>query len=116
MEIESRELPDSGAVVARLEGRFDAHLAPFVRQWIDAQFDERKNMLIIDLTQVNFVDSAALATLVHGLHQSRKREGDFLLVGLRQPVRIIFELTRMDKAFGIYPSAADAEASLRKHH
>lgn len=112
MQIESRVMPASGAVVALLHGRVDAHVASSVRSWIDNQFDHGNTTLMMDLSGVNLMDSAALVTLIHGLHLSRARHGEFLIVGLCPLVRVIFELTRTDRAFGIFPTVAEAEAFL----
>ncbi|MCW1968474.1 MAG: STAS domain-containing protein [Anaerolineae bacterium] len=88
----------------RLSGRFDAHETPQVRQ----KFTEHapKNALI-DLSGVTFLDSAALSTLVQAMKNCRERGGELTLANMPQPVRIIFELTRLDKAFNIV-NAPDA--------
>ena len=64
--------------------------------------------VVVDLSDVSFLDSTALSTLVQGLKRSRELNGDVRLCGLHQPVRMIFELTRLDKAFEIYISQEDA--------
>jgi anti-sigma B factor antagonist len=54
------------------------------------------------------MDPTALATLVQGMKHARQTGGDLHLCNLRRPVRIIFELTRLDQAFGIYPTEIEA--------
>jgi len=39
------------------------------------------------------------------------QDGDLYICGLQQPVRIIFELTRLDKFFEIFPAEEDAIAA-----
>jgi anti-sigma B factor antagonist len=63
---------------------------------------------VVDLEGVSFIDSTGLATLVQGMKRCREEQGDLYLVGLRQPIRIIFELTRLDKAFKIYGNLQEA--------
>lgn len=63
---------------------------------------------MVNLEQVNFVDSTALATLVQGMKRARQQGGDLYLAHLQPPVRMIFELTRLDKAFAIYASEEEA--------
>ena len=46
--------------------------------------------------------------LVQGMKRCRERDGDLRLCALQQPVRMIFELTRLDRAFEIYQSEEDA--------
>jgi anti-sigma B factor antagonist len=98
-----------GTPVLELAGRFDAHTVSQVKEWIVAQ-NVGKPYLVIDLYEVTFIDSAALATLVQGMKQCRERGGDLVLANLAQPVLIIFELTRLDQAFEIYESLSEAVA------
>ena len=65
---------------------------------------------VVNLGGVSFMDSAALATLVLAMKRCRQAGGDLRLCNLQQPVRIIFELTRLDKAFDIYASETEALA------
>lgn len=94
--------------VLRVSGRFDAFEAPAAREEIAAQLEAGVSHILVDLSKVNFIDSTALAILVQGMKNCRQAEGDLCLCGLQQPVRIIFELTRLDKAFVIYASCHDA--------
>ena len=110
MKMETKEL--DGTPVLELAGRFDAHTVSQVKDWIAAHIVERP-YLVIDFVGVTFIDSAALATLVQGMKQCRERDGDLVLVNLAQPVRIIFELTRLDQAFEIYESLPEAVADIK---
>jgi anti-sigma B factor antagonist len=94
--------------ILELNGRFDAHVVPPVAEWLEHISANDPAQVIIDLSRVNFVDSTALATLVKGMKRCRQQNGDLRLCCLQQPVRIIFELTRLDKAFEIYPDEDEA--------
>ena len=88
--------------VLELSGRFDSYVAPRVAEWLEKAAATPPAHIIVSLAEVNFVDSTALATLVQGLNRSRKQNGELHLCGLRQQVYMIFELTRLDKAFHIF--------------
>ena len=111
MNLESIVSTDFDHAVVELSGRFDAYEAPKVREWVDEQLTRDVSRLVVDLAAVTFIDSTALAVLVQGMKRSRQQGGDLVLCGLQQPVRIIFELTRLDKAFRIYATRADVFAS-----
>jgi anti-sigma B factor antagonist len=111
MNLESIVSTDFDYAVVELDGRFDAYEAPRVREWMDEQLTRGVARLIVDLEAVTFIDSTALAVLVQGMKRSRQQDGDLILCGLQQPVRIIFELTRLDKAFRIYGARDEALAS-----
>ena len=99
----------NGLPVLHLHGRFDAHEVEPVRVWLLEQVVLEKPKVILNLAGVNFIDSTALSTLVRGLKHCREKKGDLHLCELQQPVRVIFELTRLDKAFDIFPTEAEAE-------
>ncbi|GER89056.1 anti-sigma factor antagonist [Dictyobacter vulcani] len=95
--------------VLKLGGRFDAYAAPAVEKFLQKTMgDGRPRNLIVNLAQVNFVDSTALATLVIGMKHYRQQQGELLLCHLQQTVRIIFELTRLDSIFAIYATQEEA--------
>lgn len=94
--------------VLQLKGRFDAHEVEPVHAWLVDQVKAGGAKIIVNLEAVNFIDSTALSTLVRGLKLCREKSGDLHLCSLQQPVRVIFELTRLDKAFDIFPSEEEA--------
>lgn len=108
MNVKSSLLAEGGIGLLELEGRFDAYEEPQVRKWLDAQQAAGRAHLVIDLSGVNFIDSTALAALVRGMKLTREANGDLLLCALRQPVRVIFELTRLDRVFPIFANVDEA--------
>lgn len=109
MEITERHIDD--VRILELSGRFDTSTADSVLQWIDTMTETPPAKIVINMTQVSFVDSTGLSTLVQGTKQSRKQNGDLYICGLQQPVRIIFELTRLDNYFEIFSVEDDAVAA-----
>lgn len=99
----------SNVNILDISGRFDAHLAPRVVSWLDSVTASAPAQVVINLTGATFLDSAALAALVHGLKRCRQQGGDLRLCSLQQPVRIIIELTRINRAIDIF---ADEDAAL----
>jgi anti-sigma B factor antagonist len=108
MEVSSRVV--DGFTVLDLSGRFDAHTASAVNEALQEASSLAPAHIVVNLGGVSFMDSTALATLVQGMKRCRQAGGDLRLCNLQQPVRIIFELTRLDKAFDIYASEAEALA------
>jgi anti-sigma B factor antagonist len=98
-----------GVYILRLSGRFDAHEVPPLQQ----SLAHTGPQVVVNLQDVHFIDSTALAALVRGMKTAREAGGDLILCGLQKPVRIIFELTRLDRAFNIQP---DEAAALASHH
>lgn len=94
--------------VLRLRGRFDAHEVAPVAAWLAERVSAGRVRLVVNLDGVGFVDSTALGCLVQGMKRCRQGGGDLVLCSLRQAVRIIFELTRLDRAFSIRDTEEDA--------
>jgi anti-sigma B factor antagonist len=66
--------------------------------------------LVLDLTQVGFVDSSGLGAILSALRQANAAGGDIKLARLNRPVRVVVELTRMHRIFEIFESV-DAAVS-----
>ncbi|QPC84954.1 STAS domain-containing protein [Phototrophicus methaneseepsis] len=109
MEINHRTA--TGVDIIELSGRFDAYEVPHVVKWFDE--NPRASQVVVNLSGVGFIDSSGLSTLVKGLKRCRQNNGDLYLSELQQAVLIIFELTRLDKAFNIYEDEAAAIAAFK---
>lgn len=93
------------------QGRFEAYTIAPVRNWLDEH--QGAANIVVDLSGVTFLDSTALATLVQGMKHCRQQSGNLHLAGLQPSVKLIIELTRLDKAFGIYPDVATAVSAFK---
>jgi anti-sigma B factor antagonist len=94
--------------VLKLSGSFDIYAAKVVREWMNTATQLVPSNIVVDLSDVDFIDSTALATLIQGMKRARSNQGDIRLSGLRQPVRMVLELTRLDKMFEIYVGSEEA--------
>ena len=95
---------DGDAAVIALDGRFDAHEVDRFRAELDRVAAGGARHLSVDLDDVNFLDSSALAELVRGMKHARQEGGDLTLRSPSDPVRVILELTGLDRAFEITTS------------
>lgn len=68
---------------------------------------DKKQKLIIDLSNVEFVDSSFLGAIVSGLKKVTAIKGDIKILGLQPPVRAMFELTRLYKVFEVFDNKQD---------
>lgn len=63
---------------------------------------------VIDLQQVDFMDSAGLGTLIAVLKRITEAGGDMKIASLQKKPRMVFEITRAYKVFEIYDSVEEA--------
>lgn len=95
-------------VSVQVSGRFDAHgIADFDREVIPL-IDAGHPHVTVDLSEVEFMDSSALAALVRTLKATVACEGSMRLAGVSDAARIILELTRLDAVFELAGSASTA--------
>lgn len=100
---------DSTAVI--LEGRFDAHEAPHAATAFDTVLDGGQGNIDVSLTDVQFIDSTALAQLVRVMKRCKEEGGQFTLLNPSDPVLVILELTALDKAFNIVDTTSAEQAA-----
>lgn len=104
--------------ILELKGRFDTYTAGSVRQWLEevtaAAMSAEPTNIVVNLQGVDFVDSTALATLVQGVKTCRQHEGDLRLCEVQQSVRMVFELTRLDRFFEIFSQENEAVKAFSK--
>jgi anti-sigma B factor antagonist len=64
--------------------------------------------VIVDLTDCSFMDSTGLHLLTRSQERFDRSGGCFAVVAANRSVLRLFELTRLDELFAIYPSRAAA--------
>ncbi len=95
--------------VLLLKGEIDLHVSPSVTASLNSMIEKKPERLVVDLSDVTYIDSAGLAALIGAMQKVEGYGGKFLLAGLQETVRSIFEISRLDQVFQIFP---DADAAL----
>jgi len=94
--------------IVALGGRLDALEAVGLRELLAGYHEEGVHNLIVDLSKVEFVDSAGLAALVKAMKDARAQGGDVRLVRSPNPdASRVFELTKFDQVFVMGDSAQE---------
>jgi anti-anti-sigma factor len=95
--------------VVPLKGEIDLHVSPEIARSLDAMADKRPERIVIDLSLATFIDSAGLAALILAMQKVEAYGGKFFLAGPPDAVSSIFESSRLDQIFRIFP---DVDAAL----
>jgi anti-sigma B factor antagonist len=69
---------------------------------------ERSPTMILDLTHVPYIDSAGLGSLVTAYISGNKAGRRVALAGVNKRVRKLFEITRVEPLFLMFPTLGDA--------
>ena len=101
-----------GVLVVRVEERrLDAAIAIQFKDALRRTADAGANRVVLDLSDVEFLDSSGLGALVAAMKQLGP--GCPLdLAGPQPPVERVLRLTRMDSVFSVF---ADVQTALRNH-
>lgn len=91
-------------IILTICGSLDRDSSAPIHAWFENQITSVPTCVVINLKEVSYMDSIGLATLVAGLNRARELNGDIWLCCLPHSIRILFELTRMDKIFECYPT------------
>lgn len=97
-------------ISAVLDKRIAEAVSGELKATLVAHFKQQQSTVVVDLTEVSFIDSSGLGALVAVLKSLHG--GDLVLCGLSGAVANMFKLTRMDKVFRIFPTADDAVQAL----
>lgn len=96
--------------VVAVSGEVDVVSAPTLRQLLNEAISEGGSRLVVDLTDVPFLDSTGLGVLVGRLKTVRQQEGELRLVISSDRLLRNFSITGLDKVFRIFPTAEEAAA------
>ena len=89
------------AATITVKGDVTIQTSPELRNALQPLFDSNPEMIRVVLNDVKFMDSSGIATLVEGLQWSKASGGRFVLSGLSETVRDVFELAKLDTIFEI---------------
>ncbi len=92
-------------------GEVDVYTAPKLREAIVAAVDRGHHRLIIDVQKVDFLDSTGLGVLVGALKRVRADGGSLDIVCTQERILKIFEITGLDKVFGLHETVDAARAA-----
>lgn len=98
-------------MVRPLERRIDASSASDFKGKLLDRIQEGNESIILDLSEVDFLDSSALGAIVSSM-KSVGNKGDFVICGVRDAVQNLFTLTRMNKIFQVFGSSDEAVATI----
>jgi anti-sigma B factor antagonist len=97
--------------VLPLEGDIDLHISPAVTESLTAMIKYKPKRMVIDLSRVTYIDSSGIAALIVAMQEVEAYGGKFFLSGMQETIRLIFQTSRLDRTFRIFPDVDAALAS-----
>ena len=92
-----------GFSVVMLNGEIDLNNSPDARKVILTCLKKKKHVMV-DLSDVKYIDSSGVASLVEGFQYARTNDLEFGLIGVSEAAMSVLRLARLDQVFKIYSS------------
>jgi anti-anti-sigma factor len=94
--------------VLPLDGEIDLNVLPNVTTALNEMIAKKPQKLVVDFSRVTYIDSAGVAALIQAMQKVEAYGGKFALARLQETVRPIFEISRLDRVFQIFPDVGTA--------
>lgn len=98
----------NGVTVIRPQGRLDMRVAPDIRQGLAELARTGNARMVLDLEAVSFIDSSGLGAIISGLKSAREAGGDLRIARPNQQVRLVLQLTTLDRVLKPHSSVEEA--------
>ena len=104
------------AEVLELRGDIDLNEKPKVAAQLEPLIERQITGIVIDLSHVPYVDSSGLAIFIDALQRVQRYGGRLALAGLQDNVRLVFQISKLDKVFKIFEDSQSALAAVSVQH
>ena len=98
----------------QLSGQLDLYRCPDLKSEIKRNIDNGYRYLVFDLTDLSYIDSSGIGTLIQISHWMRKRGGVMILVNTQGSVEKIFQMSKLDEFFVFKDTVVDARSYLEE--
>jgi anti-sigma B factor antagonist len=93
----SSEQADDGAIRVALAGELDLASAPQIEEELDRIEQENPSMILLDLRELEFMDSTGLRAILTADARAREAGRRFVVVRGSKNIQRVFEVTRLDE-------------------
>ena len=97
---------DGDFVIVTFAGEIDLEHSPTARNVMIEGLKLGRTM-IIDMSNVNVIDSSGVASLLEAFQAARKKGMDFYIAAVTEPVFRVFKLARLETVFEIVENVSD---------
>ena len=98
--------------LVEVSGEVDIYTAPKFKEDMIAVIDAGATRLVINLSDVTFIDSTALGVLIGGIKRMHAVDGRMVLVVNTRPVQKVLTITGLDSIFEIHETREEALAGV----
>lgn len=111
MDLTAQVKEVSGVPIIGLSGEMDVHTSAQLRDAVLALLDKGAQKIVVNLDNVEYVDSTGLGTMVGVLKRMTEQNSKLCLVSSNPLINKVFDITGLTRIFTIKPTDAEAIAS-----
>ncbi|HLF19357.1 MAG TPA: STAS domain-containing protein [Bacteroidota bacterium] len=112
MKFKSKEV--KGVMIIELTGNvMGGPDATALNDQIHKLIDDKKKRIVIDLSDVKFINSSGLAMLIGGLNTMRKSGGEMKLARASEKIETLLEMTKLNTVFDIHKTVNEAVTAFK---
>jgi anti-sigma B factor antagonist len=104
-------LQDGEVTVVAVSETVDALTAPELTRTLSQQIAEGHCHLVVDLTNVEFMSSAGLRTLLGGVKESRTNGGDLRIASVNAGIDKVLKMSGFHSVAKVFATVSEASAS-----
>lgn len=113
IEFNSKLLEGTSTLVLELEGRLDGASSEYLLDCIQGHVEDGVKNVILNCTELEYISSIGLGTLVRANTRLKPREGRVVLVGVKGLVAEVLKVAHLDRIFNLFPDVETAAADLQ---
>jgi anti-sigma B factor antagonist len=107
------ELEDPAVPLVTLKGELDVAVAPMVRERLSGLIAGRPEGLILDITDISFMDSSGLNLFIVAFKSLREHEGRLAIVADKALTLRLFEIAGLSSMLNVVATREDARSAIR---
>ena len=112
MKIEIVEGTNGKAIV--LTGSLDIYTSMLLKRKTEKMLIQDGEVIVLDLSEVNYMDSSGIGSLITLLNQVKNARGKFYITGLQKIVKQVFKVAGLLAYFNILPKEEYREKFAKK--
>jgi anti-sigma B factor antagonist len=113
IRLDTKYREEQGYKILEVEGEIDVYTAPQFKEAVNKIIAGGQKDLIVDMSQVSYMDSSGFGTLLSATKRLRPEGGTVNLVSVNSAIDRMLRITRLNTVFGIYSTTSDAIESIQ---
>ena len=106
--MELKEEKTDNCSIVSISGRLDTTTYGMLEKMLNEMIDRPQGKILLECSEMDYVSSSGLRVFLMALKKISQMKGRFIICGLQENIREIFEISGFTKVFDIYNTAGEA--------